>query len=299
MTRPRLGRLFVVGIPALWLTLFVLIPLLVVVRISLSERVLARPPYRPLMPGSFDLASWREALSGLSLDTYRELLADGLYRHALLVSVGLALAATAIIAVVGFAMALGVARAPSRWRPLLLAAVVLPFWTSFLVRVYAWIGILKQGGWLSQLLVAAGLGPLEWLGTDTGILIGLVYAYLPFMILPVYASLERQDATLLEAAADLGATPLNRFWTITVPLALPGIAAGSLLCLIPMVGEFVVPELLGGSDTLMLGRTLWAEFFQNLNWPLASAIAVVLLAILLVPIVTLREIETRRQEAAR
>jgi len=297
----RLGRALTIAVPALWLGLFVLVPLLIVLRMSFSEAILARPPYRPQMPSNLDLAAWREALGGLSLDSYRELLGSDLYREVLLNSVGLALVATLLIAILGYAIALGIARAPEGWRMALLAAIVLPFWTSFLVRVYAWIGILKKGGWLEQLL--AGLhvaaGPLGLLNSYGGILIGLVYAYLPFMILPVHAALDRQDPALLEAAADLGASPLRRFWTVTVPLSLPGVAAGSLLCFIPMVGEFVIPELLGGSDTLMLGRTLWSEFFQNRNWPLASAVAIVLLALLLVPIVALREIEARRQEAAR
>jgi putrescine transport system permease protein len=299
--RSTFGRSLVIGVPALWLGLFVLVPFAVVLRISLSEQDLARPPYRPHLPASLDGAAWREALDALSLDNFRELVATDLYRDALLASLGLALAATSIIIILGYAIALAIARAPAGWRPALLAAVVLPFWTSFLVRVYAWIGILKQDGWLNQALLALGIvrEPLTLLATNAAVLIGLVYAYLPFMILPVHASLDRQDPALLEAAADLGASPLRRFWTVTVPLSLPGVVAGALLCFIPMVGEFVVPELLGGSDTLMLGRTLWSEFFQNRNWPLAGAIAVVLLAILLMPILLLRGVETRRQEAAR
>ena len=299
--RGRLGRGLVVAIPALWLGLFVLAPLAIVLRMSVSEKALARPPYRPHLPATLDGAAWREAIDALTLDNYREFVATSLYADSLLTSIALALAATSLIVVMGYAIALAIARAPERWRLVLLAAVVLPFWTSFLVRVYAWIGILKQDGWLNRGLMALGIlrEPLALLNSDTGVLIGLVYAYLPFMILPVHAALDRQDPALLEAAADLGASPLRRFWTVTVPLSLPGVAAGALLCFIPMVGEFVVPELLGGSDTLMLGRTLWSEFFQNRDWPLAAAIAVVLLALLLVPIVALREIEARRQEAAR
>lgn len=303
MSRPGspLGRTLTIGMPALWLGLFVLLPLFIVLRMSFSEKALARPPYRPHLPDSLDGAAWREALDALTLDNYRELIATSLYGEALLTSIGLALAATAIIVVGGYAIALAVTRAPSRWRLVLLALVVLPFWTSFLVRVYAWIGVLKQDGWLNQGLIALGVitKPLAILNTDAAVLIGLVYAYLPFMILPVHAALDRQDTAFLEAAADLGASPLRRFWSVTVPLSLPGVAAGALLCFIPMVGEFVVPELLGGSDTLMLGRTLWSEFSQNRNWPLAAAIAAVLLAILLVPIVALREVEARRQEALR
>lgn len=299
--RSRLGRLVVIGVPALWLALFVLLPLLIVLRMSVSEQVLARPPYRPTLPASLDPSAWREALGSFTLESYRELAASRLYAESFLVSFGLALAATAIILVIGYAVALAIARAPSRWRPILLALVVLPFWTSFLVRVYAWIGILRKDGWLNQALMSLGLvdAPLTLLNSNVAVLIGLVYAYLPFMILPLHASLDRQDPTLLEAAADLGASPLRRFWSVTVPQSWSGIAAGSLLCFIPMVGEFVVPELLGGSDTLMLGRTLWSEFFPNRNWPLAAAVAVVLLALLLVPIVALREVEARRQEALR
>nr|WP_245513309.1 ABC transporter permease subunit [Enterovirga rhinocerotis] len=284
----------------MWLALFVLVPLLIVVRMSVSESVRARPPYRPQLPASLDPELWREALGELTLDNYRDLAASSLYGEALLTSLGLAFVATAIILVSGYGIALAVARAPQNWRMILLAAVVLPFWTSFLVRVYAWIGILKSDGWLNQAFLALGLisAPLAILNTNAAVVIGLVYAYLPFMILPLHASLEKQDPALLEAAADLGASPLRRFWTVTVPLSLPGIVAGSLLCFIPMVGEFVVPELLGGTETLMLGRVLWSEFFSNANWPLASAIAVVLLAILILPIVALRESERRRQEAA-
>lgn len=297
----RFGAAVVVGLPALWLGLFVLLPLLIVVRMSLSQQVLARPPYHPLFPESLDLSAWRSAVSELSLDSYRELFASRLYVDSFLVSVGLALLATAIIVVLGYGVALAIARASPRWRLLLLAAVVLPFWTSFLVRVYAWMGLLRKDGWINQVLVGLGIveAPLDILNTNVAVLIGLVYAYLPFMILPLYASLDRQDPGLLEAAADLGASPLRRFWTVTVPLSLPGVAAGALLCFIPMVGEFVVPELLGGSDTLMLGRTLWSEFFPNRNWPLAAAVAVVLLAALLAPILALRKIEARRQERAR
>ena len=297
----RVGKLVVVGVPALWLAVFVLLPLGIVAKISLSEPATARPPYRPQLPASLDPGAWREALDGFGLDAYRTLLSDGLYGEALLSSLAYAALATGLVLPLGYGIALAIARAPSAWRPALVAAIVLPFWTSFLVRVYAWISILKSDGWLNGLLLASGLveTPVALLNSTAAVLIGLVYAYLPFMVLPIYAALDRQDPTLLEAAADLGASPMRRFWTVTVPLSGPGIAAGSLLCFIPMVGEFVVPELLGGSDTLMLGRTLWAEFFANRNWPLAAAVAVVLLAVLAVPIVALREVEARRAEASR
>jgi putrescine transport system permease protein len=190
------------------------------------------------------------------------------------------------------------ARAPARWRPLLVALVILPFWTSFLIRIYAWIAILKPEGFLTQALTGLGLvgAPLGILNTETAVYIGIVYAYLPFMVLPLYASLEKIDPSLIEAALDLGSPPWRAFWTVTVPLALPGIVAGSLLCFIPAVGEFVIPDLLGGSETLMIGRQLWAEFFSNRDWPLASAVAILLLVLLVAPIVVYRDVEARRPE---
>ena len=209
---------------------------------------------------------------------------------------------TAVLLLVGYPIAYAMAAAPARWRPLLVALVILPFWTSFLIRVYAWIGILQdrrpaQPGarWRS----ASSAEPLAILNTETAVFIGIVYAYLPFMVLPLYATLERLDRTLIEAAEDLGSPPWKAFWTITLPLSLPGVVAGSLLCFIPIVGEFVVPDLLGGSETLMIGRTLWSEFFSNRDWPLASAVAVVLLVILVIPIVIYRDVEARRVEARR
>ncbi len=294
-------RTAMAALPGLWLALFVLAPLAVLTRISFSESASAQPPYRPVLPSSLEPERWREFFSGLGLGSYRTLLSDPLYRDAILSSIALAGLATAIVAPIGYGVALALARASPRWRPTLIALVVLPFWTSFLVRVYAWIAILKTDGWLNQALLAVGLirTPLLILNTDAAVLVGLVSAYLPFMILPVYAALDRQDPALIEAAADLGASPLRRFWTVTFPLAWPGLAAGSLLCFIPMVGEYVIPDLLGGADTLMLGRALWIEFSANRDWPLAAAVAIVLLAILLVPIIILREIEARRLEGAR
>jgi putrescine transport system permease protein len=188
------------------------------------------------------------------------------------------------------------ARAPRRWRPLLLMLIVLPFWTSFLIRVYAWINILQRDGLFNDALAALGLidQPVTWLATDTAIYIGLVYSYLPFMILPLYASLEKLDPTLLEAAADLGCPRWKAFWTVTVPLALPGLGAGALLCFIPIAGEFVIPDLLGGSDTTMIGQTLWTEFFANKDWPVASAVAVVLVVLLVGPIAIYQHLQARQ-----
>jgi putrescine transport system permease protein len=185
-------------------------------------------------------------------------------------------------------MALAMARAPTSIRPTLVMLVILPFWTSFLIRVYAWIGILKPDGLLTLLLQTIGLmGPddqIQIFRTDTAVFIGIVYSYLPFMVLPLYSALEKMDNTLLEAANDLGCTPLKAFWRITFPLSLPGVIAGSMICFIPITGEFVIPDLLGGADTLMIGKTLWTEFFGNRDWPLASAVAVILLLVLVVPI---------------
>jgi putrescine transport system permease protein len=297
----RIGRALVPGLPFLWLALFFLLPFLIVLKISLSDPATAQPPYRPVLDLSAGLEGLRAFLSGLDLETFWTLLADDLYLGAALSSLRIALVSTAILLLVGYPIAYAMASAPARWRPLLVALVILPFWTSFLIRVYAWIGILRSEGLLNQALLALGLvsEPLSILNTDAAVYIGMVYAYLPFMVLPLYATLERFDRTLIEAAEDLGSPPWKAFWTITLPLSWPGVAAGSLLCFIPIVGEFVVPDLLGGSETLMIGRTLWSEFFSNRDWPLASAVAVVLLVILVVPIVIYRDVEARRTEARR
>ncbi len=240
-------------------------------------------------------------LSGLDVANFRTLFADDIYLAALWSSVKLAGLATLILLVVCYPLALALARAPSRWKPLLLALVILPFWTSFLIRVYAWIGILRQDGLLNGALTALGLtdAPIVFLNTDFAIVLGMVYAYLPFMALPIYAAVERLEPSLGEAARDLGATPWRTFWLVTLPLTLPGAAAGALLVFIPAVGEVIIPDLLGGSDTLMIGRMLWAEFFANRDWPLASALALLLLAVLLAPILLWRRLEARTWEAAR
>jgi putrescine transport system permease protein len=249
----------------------------------------------------FALDGWRAFVEALDLENFSTLLGDDLYLQAALSSLRIAAISTALLLLVGYPMAYAMARAPRRWRTLLVALVILPFWTSFLIRVYAWIGILKPEGLLNQALLGLGLivEPLTILNTETAVFIGVVYAYLPFMVLPLYAALEKLDLTLIEAAQDLGCPPTRAFWSITLPLSMPGIVAGSLLCFIPIVGEFVIPDLLGGSETLMIGRTLWSEFFSNRDWPLASAVAVVMLLILVVPIVVYRDIESRRFEAAR
>ncbi|MFN3686679.1 ABC transporter permease subunit [Salinarimonas sp.] len=296
--RKRLGRLLVIGVPYLWLGIFFLLPMAIVFRISLSEPRLAQPPYTP----TFDLGAGWDGLvdffSQLSFDNFVFLTTDDLYVSAVLSSLRIATTATLILLLIGYPLAYAMARAPQSWRPILVALVILPFWTSFLIRVYAWIGILRTEGLLNLFLMSIGITdqPLVILNTELGVQIGIVYTYLPFMVLPLYATLERMDDSLIEAAQDLGSTPFKAFWTITVPLSAPGIIAGCLLCFIPAVGEFVVPDLLGGSDTLMIGRVLWSEFFSNRDWTLASAVAIVMLILLVGPIVLFREIEARRAE---
>lgn len=289
------------ALPFLWLGLFFLVPLLNVLKISLSDPATAQPPYRPVLDAAGGWNAWTEFLAALDLENYSTLASDDLYWQAGLSSIRIAAVATLVLLVIAYPIALAMARAPRSWRVVLVALVILPFWTSFLIRVYAWIGILRPEGLLDGALMGLGLtsSPLGLLNTETAVFIGIVYAYLPFMILPLYASLERQDPSLVEAALDLGASPMRAFWTVTVPLSLPGIIAGSLLCFIPAVGEFVIPDLLGGSETLMIGRTLWSEFFSNRDWPLASAVAIVMLALLVVPVVLYREAEARRLEGAR
>ena len=279
-------RRFVLGLPALWLLLFFLAPFALVAKISLSRSAIAQPPYEPVFSFSDAWPALIDKAQSLSLDAYALMLEDDLYISAYLSSLRIAAIATLITLLVAFPLAHAMTRAPARWRPALVLLAIAPFWTSFLIRIYAWIMILKDEGLLNHALMSLGIidAPLSIFASDTAVLIGIVYSYLPFMVLPLYTALERQDPALLEAAADLGATPLRAFWRITVPLARPGIIAGILLVFIPAVGEFVIPDLLGGSDTLMIGRTLWNEFFENRDWPAASAVAILLLALLLVPI---------------
>jgi putrescine transport system permease protein len=279
------GRALIIGVPALWLGLFFAVPFLIILRMSLSDPASAQPPYRPLLDIAAGFGGFSAFLAGLDVENFVTLATDSLYVSAFLTSLRIALIGTVLTLLVGYPLALAMARAPRRVRPMLLALVILPFWTSFLIRVYAWIAILKQDGLLNQLLLALGLisAPLEMLNTEIAVQIGIVYTYLPFMVLPLYAVLERQDESLLEAAADLGAPRWKRFWLITLPLSLPGIVGGCLLVFIPVMGEFIIPDLLGGSDTLMLGRLIWTEFFSNRDWPMASAIAVMLLLIVAVP----------------
>lgn len=269
-------------LPGLWLAVFFALPFLLVAKLSLSDTALAMPPYAPQLDWSPH--GLRRFFAGLDFETYGRLAADRLYLDAYVSSLRIAATATALLLLVGYPMAYGIARCPPRLRSALVMAVILPFWTSFLIRIYAWIAILKPAGLLNAALGALGLPAVNILNTEAAVILGLVYAYLPFMVLPLYAVLERQDVRLVEAAQDLGASRVSAFWTITFPLSLPGVAAGALLCFIPMAGEFVVPDLLGGSETLMLGRVIWTEFFANRDWPAASAVAIVLIATLLVPI---------------
>ncbi len=261
-------------------------PFAIVVKISFSLTAIAQPPYTPVFDFSGGIAGLIDAFREFTVENYLWLTEDALYARAYLSSIEIALVSTALVLLIGYPIAYGMARASKSIQPTLLMLVILPFWTSFLIRVYSWIGILKKEGLLNQFLLWTGVidNPLTILNTDAAVYIGIVYSYLPFMILPLYAALERLDPTLLEAAADLGCKPSRAFWRVTFPLSLPGVIAGCFLVFIPVTGEFVIPDLLGGSDTLMIGKTLWAEFFANRDWPLASAVAVVLLLILVVPI---------------
>ena len=292
-TRP--ARLAAIA-PYLWMLLFFMVPFGFVLKISLSQTAIAQPPYLPVFDLSQGLAAIKDAAAMLSLDNFRLLASDNLYLLSYLRSLVVALISTSILLAIGYPIAYGMARSPPRWQPLAMVLVIIPFWTSFLIRIYAWINILQHDGLLNQTLLALHLisAPLVWLSTDSAMYLGLVYSYLPFMILPLYATLARLDPALLEAAADLGAPSWRAFWLVTFPLSLPGVGAGILLCFIPIVGEFVTPDLLAGSDALMVGQTLWLEFFTNKDWPVASAAAVVLL-ILLVPVLLLYDRLQRRQ----
>jgi putrescine transport system permease protein len=285
----------VILIPALWLGLFFLVPFLIVLKISLSQSAVAQPPYVPVLDLAAGWQGIRDFVAGLSFDNYILLASDSLYVTSYLRSLRIAATSTAILLLIGYPIAYGIARAPRRVQPILVAAIVLPFLTAFLIRIYAWVNILQREGLLNDALLALGLirEPLVWLSTDTAIYIGIVYSYLPFMVLPLYASLEKMDETLLEAAMDLGCPWWKAFWLVTVPLSLSGVVAGALLCFIPIVGEFVIPDLLGGSGATMIGQTLWTEFFSNKDWPVASAMAVVLLIILLVPIMIYQHLQMR------
>ncbi len=299
-TRSRGARL-VVLIPYLWLALFFLVPFLIVLKISLSHTAIAQPPYAPAFDPADGLEGLKAFLRALSFENYAFIASDWLYLASYLKSLEVAAVSTALLLLIGFPLAYGIARAPRRWQPVLFMLVVLPFWTSFLIRIYAWINILQREGLLNRILLALGMVdvPPAWLATDTAVYIGMVYSYLPFMVLPIYATLEKMDETLVEAASDLGCPPWRAFWLVTLPLSLPGVIAGALLCFIPIVGEFVIPDLLGSSQTMMIGQTLWTEFFANKDWPVASAVAVVLLCLLVVPIAVYQQMQVRDLEGGR
>ncbi len=287
------GRKVVIGIPFLWLCLFFMLPFFLVMKISFSEAALAIPPYSEI----YSFAEQKFQLL-LNLGNYAMLTGDELYLSAYLGSLKVALLSTAMCLVIGFPMAYAISRASKEAQNVLLLLIMMPTWTAILIRVYAWMGILSNNGLLNAFLLWTGLisQPIEVLNTNTAVYIGVVYAYLPFMVLPLYANLVKHDASLLEAASDLGSSNFNNFWKITVPLAKNGIIAGAMLVFIPVVGEFVIPELLGGPETLMIGRVLWQEFFNNRDWPVASALAVVMLAILIVPIILFNRSQAKEME---
>ncbi|MBZ9674465.1 ABC transporter permease subunit [Mesorhizobium sp. ES1-1] len=291
----------VILVPYLWLLFFFLVPFIIVFKISLSQTAIAMPPYTPVLDFRDGVAGFFAGFRDLNFDNYAWLTQDALYFNAYVTSVIIAAISTVLTLLVGYPLAYGMARAPATIRPTLLMLVILPFWTSFLIRVYAWIGILKPEGLLNQLLLSLHIinQPLVILNTYTAIFIGIVYSYLPFMVLPLYSSLEKMDYSLIEAAKDLGCPPTAAFWKVTFPLSLPGVIAGCLLVFIPAVGEFVIPDLLGGSQTLMIGKTLWNEFFANRDWPVSSAVAVILLLLLIVPIVLFQHAQARAQEIER
>lgn len=289
------GRRLMIGVPVLWLAVFFLVPFLIVLKISFSEARLAIPPYAPLL-------TWLHGLPvpRIHLSSYSYLFTHPLYLRSYLYSVMVAAVSTLFCLLIGYPMAYAIARAGEAWRTFLLMLIVLPFWTSFLLRVYAWIGLLQNDGLINNVMLSLGLirHPITLLQTDFSLYIGIVYSYLPYMILPLYANLEKHDPALLEAAADLGARPLRAFLRVTLPQSLPGIAAGSLLVFIPTVGEYVIPTLLGRTDQIMIGRMLSDEFFDNRDWPVASAVAILILLLLVVPIVLLQRVERKQLEAA-
>ncbi len=293
---PLTGRDAVIGMPYLWLALFFLVPFVIVLKISFADQLIAQPPYSSLV----DLATEGYLSIKLNLGNYTFLTSDPLYLNAYLNSVKVAFFSALICLVVGYPMAYAIARAEPAWRGVLLMLVVLPFWTSFLLRIYAWIGLLNNSGVINNLLMWLGIidEPIVMMRTNFAVYVGIVYCYLPFMILPLYSALEKMDLTLLEAAEDLGCRPLKAFFTITLPLSMPGVIAGFSLVFIPALGEFVIPDLLGGTDTLMIGKVLWDEFFSNRAWPIASAVAIVMLSMVLV-IMGLQSWLARRAEAGK
>ena len=283
----RRRAIFVGAIPYLWVLIFLVVPLLFVLRLSVSQSVLAQPPYAPIFDATDGIAAVITKFAAFGLDAYRGLFSDPLYIDAYLASIGIAALSTILTLLVAFPFAYAIATSDRRWRPTLLALALAPFWTSFLIRIYALSAIIRNDGPLEHVLVSLRLiePPLDLFASNAAVVLGIVYSYLPFMVLPIYTALERRDPALFDAARDLGAGPFTAFLTITLPLAMQGVVAGSLLVFIPAVGEFVIPDLLGGSDTLMIGRVMWNDFFANRDWPTAAAAAIVLVILLVVPLV--------------
>jgi putrescine transport system permease protein len=290
----------VIALPYAWLLLFFIAPFALVLKIALSQSALSQPPYAPVLDWTDDWQTLGEKLSALSADSFRGLFQDSLYVDSYISSVTIAAISTVLTLVVAYPFALAIARSSPKLRPILLGLAIAPFWTSFLIRVYAWIAILKDEGLLSHFLISIGVidAPLGLFATNSAVLIGIVYSYLPFMLLPLYTAIEGQDPALREAAADLGASPWQSFLRVTLPQSLRGIIAGSLLVFIPAVGEFVIPDLLGGSDTLMIGRTLWNDFFLNRDWPTAAAAAIVLLVLLVGPLLVYERLQLQERRGA-
>lgn len=291
-------RFILIFVPYFWLLILFAIPFVIVLKIAFSDAALSIPPYAPKLDLSAGITGIKLFFSQLDFENFIWLSEDDLYWRAYASSLQIALISTLATLIVGYPIAYAMARSREEWRPTLLMLIILPFWTSFLIRIYAWIGILSNEGFLNQFLLWTGIinEPLTILNTNTAVYIGIVYTYLPFMILPIYATLDKLDDSLIEAAEDLGCSRLQAFWLVTWPLSRPGIIAGSFLVFIPAIGEFVIPSLLGGSSTLMIGKVLWEEFFSNRDWPVASAVAVVLLIILIIPIVLFQRNEQKQRE---
>ena len=292
-------RWIVRAIPYLWMLVLFFIPFIIVFKISLSSPEIAQPPYSPTFDPFVD--GWSETLARFAEFTsanYLRLFDDSIYVSSYLSSIWIAGSSTVMMLFIAYPLAYGMARAPKSWRPTLVMMVILPFWTSFLIRVYAWISILSEEGLLNSMLLSLGIidEPLVILSTNAAVYIGILYSYLPFMVLPLYSALEKMDESLIEAAKDLGCTNIQAFWKVTFPLSLPGVVAGCFLVFIPAVGEFVIPDLLGGSDTVMIGKTMWEEFFNNRDWPAASAVAIALLIVLTIPIMIFQNNQAKQQD---
>lgn len=290
------SRWAVIGGPYLWLGIFFLLPFIIVAKISFAEAQISIPPYSALMEWVGDTLT-----ISLSRGSYVWLFGDTMYINAYWNSIKVAFFSTLLCLMIGYPMAYAIAKAPSYQQPSLLLLVLLPSWTSFLIRVYAWMGLLSNNGYINQLLMGLGItdSAIQMMNTNFAVYIGIVYSYLPFMVLPLYANLSKHDGTLLEAAADLGARRFTSFWRITLPLSKNGVIAGSMLVFIPVVGEYVIPELLGGTQTTMIGKVLWQEFFDNRDWPVASALAAIMVMILIIPISIFQRYQQKELEGRR